>query len=203
MKTRNDYIGDVKKIRTQAEAFLLLGDELTDDELDRMDAVSQKGLEVCEILEAIDSAIEVEQTAQKSGGTPALLNKVARHLSGRDVEVKIEQPSGGVLGACTFTPDDSVKIQISPRAVEDADAYLDVFLHEVAHAKFHAARCDDTDTESEANRQARAWKHYAKKHKRTGADAGGVNVYANDFRLHLFALLDDNAAETLIPTMER
>lgn len=154
--------------------------------------------------------------------TIELLNETAKHLSGYDVIVTIQEPAtAGRLGECWLEAMDAAcksnptrHIAISPRAVELADQYLDVFLHEVAHAKLHMTDIrvegktkkyrdwieyinSDPNAawkaEGQAERLARRWKHYAESHSesfRYMPDVGGRNAAANYFRLQLFTLLN-------------
>ena len=147
------------------------------------------------------------------GGEPAdylqmdtlkLLNVTARHLSGRNVTVKIQEPAHRKAIAETWAEGGAVNIAISPRAVADGNLYLDAFLHEVGHAKLHVMSNGEMMSneepeaawklESEATRQAAYWKHYANTYSYKGANAGGVNPSANYFRLKLLTLLNSQEA---------
>jgi hypothetical protein len=72
-----------------------------------------------------------------------LLNAVAAHLSGMNVEVKIQEPqTPGARGETwlDYSQEPSLKIALSPNIVWDGEQYFQTFLHEVAHAALHVAQ---------------------------------------------------------------
>lgn len=226
MSTRDEYIIELRKIRTTLEAFTNLSKDLatdfTDSEIQYIEEVIKRGDAVFDIIQAINATlesftteqarhslpdIELSQPPAQKSDTLLLMNYVARHLSGRDVEVRIEQPRNNYPGMCVWGPYDSehaIKLQISPRAVAEGERYLDIFLHEVAHAKLHTGPGQDIDQaekiEREAMRQTAAWKHYAQSHSAPMEympDVGGNNPAANYFRLQLLTLLGSQEAAEL------
>jgi hypothetical protein len=110
--------------------------------------------------------------------TLELMNDVARHLTGKDVEVNIREPvTRGANGETwiDWRLPHPVQIAISQRAAADGEKYLNVFLHEVAHARLHTARMDASGPvealhddagvlEIEARALAAKWKRYADFH---------------------------------------
>lgn len=84
-----------------------------------------------------------------------LLERVARHLTGRPVRVvlrRIEEP--GVGGYCTRGADGIIRITVDS-GLRDDD-FLRLFLHEVAHAKLHSERMRAIGASPEATRQRAA-----------------------------------------------
>jgi hypothetical protein len=216
MNTRDGYINELKGYRAQAKAIDTLGIdgmmELTDQELDKVEAMLDRAGQVADILEAVDHATHSFQTeharhnfpggdgvlflAQKS--TLELLNATARRLSGREVSVVIEQPRNDYPGLCTWQEDGAIKLQISPSASYD----LDVFLHEVAHAKLHTdferSRANAWKMEQDAKQQAQYWTAYATKHEDPTRYAGEGSGPVRQFRSKLITLLlSEEAAETI------
>lgn len=208
------YIDELKTIRPQMEAFVILADdesiEFSEDEFSHWQALTQRVGELADILEAIETAVfdmrgtppaervDVQALAGKS--TLELMNAAARHLAGRDVIVTIQEPRPGAIGE-TFYDDAALKIAISPRAVADGDRYLNVLLHEIAHAKLHmAADCSAPawKMEEEAKQQADYWTHYAKKNLNPMQYAGEGTPAARQFRAKLITLIaSQEAAETI------
>ncbi len=226
MNTRDDYINELNTMRPQLEAITLLPaddlmDELTDEEIDNLETKVTRYGQVLDIVETIDATLTAfrteaarhtmpgtdpqQMTAQKSdpNSTLAILNDVARHLSGRDVEVQIGQlRRKDWAGVCTWNPPDSshaIKITIDINAIPAGADLLKVFLHEVAHAKQHGAYKDplhatkterfEGQLEIEAIGLGYQWHKYANLHADEFQNNGGINAGDDLQRAKLFALL--------------
>lgn len=210
MNTRQDYINELKEIRPALELFTALPEDtvmsFTDEELGMFEKLNARAEFACAVLEGIAGASQTtpgtdaqQMTAQKSDpdSTLALLNDVARHLSGRDVEVRTERLGyRGCAGLCVWNPPDSshaIKISLDPYAIPPGTDLLRVFLHEVAHAK-DPARATKTERfegqiELEADGLGNKWQQYANSHAHKFRNNGGGNE-ANDLqRAKLLALL--------------
>ncbi len=207
------YIDELKKIRTSLQAYILLPedvlDELTDEQTNHIESLLDRGNYVADVLEGIDEALAA-QPATKAEAQPidpnstlALLNETAKHLSGRDVLVSIQQPANPRALGETYIEAGALKINISPRAVADSNLYIKAFLHEVAHAKHHVTAAGmkayagpeaEEKLEMQATRQGNYWQNFATTHTDPTRDWGGNNYSSNLFRGQLITLLRSHAA---------
>jgi hypothetical protein len=224
MTTREDYATEMKRHATILQAFVLLPDDeiydLPDETFDHIETVVERADAVLQILDAIDSAVQqhyAEQTRLSFGGVVdmealasksalELLNLAARHLSGQAVNVVIEQPyRKDFEGLCTWNAPgakSAVTIRIAPDKVFNGDEYLEVFLHEVAHAKLHTdyerSQANAWKMERDAKQQADYWTLYAKTHADPNRYAGEGVPAARQFRSKLITLIaSQEAAETI------
>jgi len=112
-----------------------------------------------------------------------LMLAVARHLTGKEVRVRMTKPEDSD-GLCWTDEERGLTIDISPYLSDETLAY--VFIHEMAHAKLHNFRpvaeavmratqeSEEEDSyirrEVEADSQALAWLRYAGKYRNKSLD---------------------------------
>jgi hypothetical protein len=228
---REDYLQEMWKLRTMMQADVLLFDgreeEMTDQEADWLDSLNNRAEAVEGILDGIDDALksfraeqaryampkaEIQPAPAQKSDTHLLMEDVATHLAGHEVEIEIEDLPLDIMGKCIWSKDprQAIKIKIDPLVTLEFNLYLDTLLHEIAHARKHSyseSLTDDPDQarkmEMEAERHARYWKWYAKTHSEPMTEAhnvGGKNLTANYFRYQLLTLLNSReAAEITFP----
>lgn len=202
MNTKSDMQKELNKILLQIQGNLLVYNEgnidtLTKEEADRWEKLNSRAEFLFDVLEEVDnelSKIHANDPARKS--TLELLQMVGNHLSGKSINVSVSEASQPNRLGETWHDGTRVNILIDPRASSEAEKYLDVFLHEVAHAKKHftdygmKAEEFGGQFESEARGEAAKWRRFADWHAGEYPYTGAVNPAADYMRARLLALLN-------------
>lgn len=201
MSTKNEMQKELNKILLQIQGNLFIYnesniDEMTDRDADNLEKLNNRATFLHDVLGEVDNELSkynANDPARKS--TLELLQMVGNHLSGKSISVSVSQASQPNRLGETWHDGTRVNVLVDPGATIEAEKYLDVFLHEVAHAKKHFTNYGmKTENyggqfESEARGEATKWRRFADCHAGEYSRTGAVNPAADYMRARLLALL--------------
>lgn len=193
------YEHELKVLHAQIGAHIItgeiLGDDMSDAQLDKWERDNDRAQFLLDVLVGVKSAMETEKELTAKT-TRELMHMVAEHLSGKSVNLLVEQPSENWRAGETWHDGNGINILLNPDNMWDANRTLKTFLHEVAHAKEHFTRYGLVSEEwggqyeTEARGQAAKWLQYADFHASEYHHTGAINQSADYMRARLLALLD-------------